>query len=400
MDSFIYALVLVPAMRDLLPASGIAPTPGNLGLYGSILFSVFLVGWGLAFLWGPLADRFGRVRALTLAILCYAGFTFAGYFAHNILELGIFRLLAGFGIGGEFVGAAVLIAEILPDNRRVMGAGILNSGFYAGTFIAAGLNYLVGAHYGWRAMFAVGGLPAIFIAFIRYGVREPERWKRRVEEIGAWNARDSFRALFSRKYRGRTFVNCVLLLISMIGLWAGSVYAPGAVTQVAIREGFSPADAARLASRATMLLATGTILGCLTMPWLVNMLGRRATLASFFLLMALAISFGFGYAFYLPHAALNVFIPCLFFVGVGGGSFSVYFVWIPEQYPSECRGSAFALATCIGRFVAAGATFLVGAGIARYGSIGVPVAMTATAFIAGLFVLPFAMETRGKPLPP
>src|ERR1051325_5367122 len=67
-DSFIYALVLVPALRALLPASAIEPTVGHLSFYGSILFSVFLVGWGLAFLWGPLADRFGRVRVLILAI--------------------------------------------------------------------------------------------------------------------------------------------------------------------------------------------------------------------------------------------------------------------------------------------------------------------------------------------
>ena len=78
MDSFIYALVLVPAMKEILPRSGIEPTPGNLGYFGSILFSMFLIGWGLAFLWGPLADRFGRVRALMLAVLCYSLFTFLG----------------------------------------------------------------------------------------------------------------------------------------------------------------------------------------------------------------------------------------------------------------------------------------------------------------------------------
>ena len=104
MDSFIYALVLVPAMRDLLPASGIQPTIGNLGFYGSILFAVFLVGWGCAFLWGPIADRFGRVRALIFAILCYSAFTFLGCIAQNIWQLGLFRFLAGFGVGGEFVG--------------------------------------------------------------------------------------------------------------------------------------------------------------------------------------------------------------------------------------------------------------------------------------------------------
>jgi len=344
MDSFIYALVLVPAMRDILPASGISPTAGNLGFYGSILFAVFLIGWGCAFLWGPLADRFGRVRALMLAILVYSTFTFLSCMAQNVWQLGICRLLAGFGVGGEFVGAAILVAEEMPDARRVTGAAFLNSGYYTGTFLAAALNYLIGARYGWRAMFAVGGAPALFIAFIRYGVREPERWKTRIEKIGGWTARDAFVALFSPEYRKRTLLNCFLILISMIGLWAGSVYAPGAVTQVATREGYSAGDAARLASWATMLLATGTICGCAMMPTIANRLGRRGALACYFSMMAVSIALGFGIAFYLPHGALSFFIPCLFFVGVGGGNFSVYIAWLPEQYRTECRGSAFAFA--------------------------------------------------------
>jgi len=399
MDSFIYALVLVPAMRDLLPASGIPATPGNLGFYGSIMFSVFLIGWGCAFLWGPLADRFGRVRALILAIVVYSFFTFLSCFTRNIWELGLCRLLAGFGVGGEFVGAAIFVAEELPDERRVTGAAFLNSGYYTGTFLAAALNYLIGARYGWRAMFAVGGAPALFIAFIRYGVREPERWKTRIEKIGGWTAWDAFMALFSAEYAKRTLLMCFLILISMIGLWAGSVYAPGAVTQVATREGYTPADAARLASWATMLLATGTICGCALMPTITNRLGRRGALAFYFSVMAVSIALGFGVAFHLPQGALKVFIPCLFFVGVGGGNFSVYIAWLPEQYRTECRGSAFAFSMSVGRFVAAGATFLVGAGISSYGSIGMPVACTALAFVVGLFAIPFSVETKDKPLP-
>ena len=233
MDSFIYALVLLPAMRDLLPRSGIEPTIGNLGFYGSILFSVFLVGWGCAFLWGPIADRFGRIRALMLAILCYSAFTFLGCIAQNIWQLGLFRFLAGFGVGGEFVGAAVFVAEELPGGRRVSGAGYLNTGYYVGIFLAATLNYLIGARLGWRAMFAVGLAPALFVAYIRYHVREPERWTKRLESIGVWTARDSFLALFSPEYRRRTTLNCIFVLVSMIGLWAGSVYVPGAASQVA-----------------------------------------------------------------------------------------------------------------------------------------------------------------------
>ena len=260
MDSFIYALVLVPAMRDLLPASGIRPTTANLGFYGSILFSVFLIGWGCAFLWGPIADRFGRVRALMLAILCYSVFTFMGCTAVNVWQLGLFRMLAGFGIGGEFVGAAVFVAEELPEHRRLYGAGLLNSGYYVGTLVAAALNFLIGAHFGWRVMFALGGLPALFIAFIRYGVREPRRWEERLHCIGRWTARDSLCALFSSEYRRRTIVNCLFLLTSMTGLWAGSVYVPAAVTQLAILNGYDGASAARLASTATIILALGTIL--------------------------------------------------------------------------------------------------------------------------------------------
>jgi hypothetical protein len=106
MDSFIYALVLVPALKDLLPRSGIPNTPANIGFYGGLLFALFLVGWGLAFLWGPVGDRFGRVRTLTLTIVCYSLFTFLGALATSVWQLGTFRLLAGFGIGGEWTWEA------------------------------------------------------------------------------------------------------------------------------------------------------------------------------------------------------------------------------------------------------------------------------------------------------
>jgi MFS family permease len=399
MDSFIYALVLVPAMRELLPRSGLAATTGNLGYYGSLLFAAFLVGWGCAFLWGPIADRFGRVRTLMFAILCYSLFTFLGSLAHNVWQLGLFRLLAGFGVGGEFVGAAILVAEELPGERRVSGAGYLNTGYYVGMFLAAGLNYVVGARFGWRAMFAAGIAPALFIAFIRYGVHEPQRWKKRLQNLDQWSARDAFIALFSPEYRKRTVVNCMFALTSMVGLWAGSVYVPGAVTQVALREGYGLAQAARIASWATMLLAVGTILGCLIMAPVATRFGRRGGLAVFYSIMVVWVPLAFGYAFYPGHGGLRFFILCLFFVGVGGGSFSLQLLWVPEQYRTECRGSALGFTTCVGRFVAAGATFVVGAGIAHYGSIGVPVALSAVVFVFGLLAIPLGCETKGQPLP-
>jgi len=400
MDSFIYALVLVPAVRDLLPRSGIAATPGAIGYYGALLFALFLIGWGLSFIWGPIGDRYGRKITLMLTILCFSLFTFLGALATNIWILTVFRLFSGIGIGGEWTIGSIFVAEEWPEERRVMGAGYMHTGYYLGMFLASLANYVVGARYGWRAMFALGGLPALLVGFIQHGVREPEHWRHRMEELDRkWTISRSFLALFSSEYRKRTLVNAVFLLVSITGLWAGSVYVPASVTQLATQAGLSAAAATRLASRATMLLSAGTVLGCLVAPWLAERIGRRAALGAFFVLMFVAIAGAFGWAFYLDSGALAWFIVILFFLGIGGGNFAIYTLWLPEQYRTECRASAFGFITSAGRFAGAGITFLVGAGVAHFHTIGIPVATTSAAFLIGMALLPLGLETRRKPLP-
>ncbi|HKT99011.1 MAG TPA: MFS transporter, partial [Paraburkholderia sp.] len=118
MDSFIYALVLTPALAELLPRSGYAATPANIGLAGSILFALFLVGWGLSFIWGPMADRFGRTRVLAGTIFMFAIFTGLSATAQSVWALGIYRFLAGVGIGGEWALAGTYVAESWPEDRR------------------------------------------------------------------------------------------------------------------------------------------------------------------------------------------------------------------------------------------------------------------------------------------
>jgi len=171
------------------------------------------------------------------------------------------------------------------------------------------------------------------------------------------------------------------------------------VTQIAVREGYARADAARIASYATMLLSAGTILGCVVLPPLAEAWGRRFTLGVYFALMFVSIAVGFGYIFYLPVHALRYFLACLFFLGVGGANFAMYTLWLPEQYSTDCRASAFAFATSVGRFAGAGITFLVGASVARFQTIGTPVALTSLAFLIGILLLPFGEETRGQQLP-
>jgi len=400
MDSFIYALVMVPALRELLPRSGIPGDQSHVGFYGGLLFALFLVGWGCSLVWGPIADRFGRVRTLMLTILCYSLFTFLGAFAASVWMLAAFRFLAGVGIGGEWSMGGTFIAEELPEARRKTAAGLMHTGYYFGFFLAAIANYFVGTRYGWRAMFLLGGAPALLVGFIRYGVHESKRWENRIAQVGrSWTMRNAFGALFSPEYRRRTVLNSVYLLISIIGLWAGSVYVPSAVSQLALKSGFSESQGVRFGSYGTMILATGTIIGCIVLPWLAEKFGRRLTLGFYFALMAAFIWLGFGHVFYWETNALAGFMFCLFFLGVGGANFAMYTLWLPEQYSTECRASAFAFATSIGRFIGAGITFLVGAGVAHYHTIGTPVALTALAFITGLLLLPFGKETRGETLP-
>jgi MFS family permease len=399
MDSFIYALILLPSLRDLLPRSGIVATQNNVGFYGGLLFALFLVGWGFAFLWGPIGDRFGRVRTLMLTIIWYSVFTFLGALVTNVWELAILRLLAGIGVGGEWAMGGTFVAESWPESRRRSGAGYMHTGYYVGIFLAAIANYAIGSHYGWRVMFIVGGVPALLLAWVRHGVKEPARWSAKAGVIRSSSVYQPFALLFSPTLRQRTILNSLLMLASICGLWAGTVYVPTAVNSLAEAAGRTAPQAAQLASRATMLVAFGTILGCLLMPWLAEKVGRRGALAFFFALMAAFIGLTFGKLYYLGSSALPWFLVCLFLLGLGGANFAVYTLWLPEQYPTECRASAFAFSTSFARFGGAAITFLVGNGVQRYGSLGVPVALTALAFVVGLFLIPFAVETRGQPLP-
>ena len=395
MDSFIFALVLTPALTELLPKSGLAGSPPHVVFAGSVLFAVFLMGWGSSLIWGPLADRWGRARMLAAAVACYAVFTAAAALAQNVWQLGLFRFLAGVGIGGEWALAGTYVAEVWPESRRKMGAGYLQTGYYVGFFLAAALNYTVGATFGWRAMFLCGGAPVVLALYMLSRVRESDRWT----SVAAVTPRaQPLRQIFSHAFRRRTLLNAALVTVSIIGLWAAAVYEPSAIVALARQAGHSPAAATRLASFGTGLLSIGTVLGCLAAPPLAESLGRRGALAVYFLGMALCIGVSFGWAFYVP-GGLHLFIGSLFFLGLFGGNFALYSLWLPEQYPTLVRATAFALITSFGRFIGAGVNFLIGSAVHAYGSIGMPVAATALAFLLGLLILPFCLETRGQRLP-
>ena len=396
MDSVIYALVLSPALNELLPKSGYKATPASVGYAGSILFALFLVGWGLSLIWGPIADRFGRTRVLAATIFVYAIFTGAAALSQNVWQLAIFRLLAGIGIGGEWALAGTYVAEAWPEDRRKMGAGYLQTGYYAGFFLASALNFTVGAHFGWRAMFWCGLTPVIVSLIILRRVKEPERWERKHTQVPSQY--HPLARIWRAPYALRTVVNTVLLTAAICGLWAGAVYAPTAIINLAKRAGMVQAHAVKTASFGMGLLSLGTIAGCLALPPLAERFGRRITLAFYFVGMAVCILLSFGWAFYLPQG-LQPFITVLFFLGFFGGNFAMFSLWLPEQYDTSVRATAFAFTTSFGRFIAAGVNFGIGALVSQMGTLGKPVAMTAIAFGVGLLVVPLGWETRGRALP-
>ncbi|HJS74240.1 MAG TPA: MFS transporter, partial [Vicinamibacteria bacterium] len=158
MDVQIYALVLVEVMHDLRMDAGT----------GGLLASITLVGSAVGgFLFGVLADRIGRTRALMASILLYSVFTAACGLAQTVTQLAIFRLFLGFGFGGEWATGAALVAETWPPEHRGKALGIMQSSWAIGYALAAGLTALLLPVAGWRGVFFAGILPALITLWIR-----------------------------------------------------------------------------------------------------------------------------------------------------------------------------------------------------------------------------------------
>ena len=168
-DVMLYALILTSVIEEL----GLSRAQG--GLMASLTLGASAVG-GLMF--GIVADKLGRTRALSLSILLYSVFTFACGFAQNVWQFATFRILLGLGMGGEWASGATLVSETWPEQHRGKALGIMQSCWAIGYGLAAIVVAIVLPTFGWRAVFFVGILPALFTFWIRRSVKEPEMWTR------------------------------------------------------------------------------------------------------------------------------------------------------------------------------------------------------------------------------
>ena len=398
MDATIYALVLHPALHELLPPQADPTAMADaIGWYGGIIFSVFLIGWalgGVAF--GILADRFGRSRVLVCTILLYALFTGLAALSSTWWQLAIYRFLTALGIGGEWAAGAALVAEVWPESKRARAAGLLQSAWAGGFLVAAGANLLLKQH-SWRALFMVGVLPALLAVVVRLGVKEPDRW---IKTQGAAaqpgvSPTQGLAALFGPKYLRATLVGSGLAFVAVFGLWGATYWTPTLIRSLPGLSHSSPEALTSAVSYATIALNAGSLVGYLAFGPLAERFGRRPV----FGLMCLGSLCVLPLAFLAPRSYSQVLIllPILGFFN--NGIFSGFPIYLPELFPTSIRATGAGFCFNVGRILAAAGPFLTGFLVSALGGFGRAASAIALIYLVGLLILPFAPETRGQHLP-
>jgi MFS family permease len=399
MDATIYAIVLHPALQDLLSpsVSGGSATDEAIGWYGGIIFSIFLIGWAIGgVLFGVLADYIGRTKTLIFTILIYAVFTGLAALSDTWWHLALYRFLTALGVGGEWASGAVIVAEVWPEEKRAKAAGILQSAWAAGFFLAAAVNLLLRG-YGWRVLFLVGILPAFVAILIFLWVKEPERWaKARSKELMTGTAQPvKLLELFRGELLRPTMVGSVLAFVAVCGLWGATNWTPTLIGALPDMRGLDARALEQYKSYAIMALNAGALIGYLSFGALADRFGRRPLFA----LMCVGSLVMLPITFLTPHAYAHVLLllPLLGFFN--NGIFSGFPIYLPELYPTRIRATGAGFCFNAGRVLASGGPFLTGYLVTSLGSFGRAASAVALIYLVGLLILPFAPETKGQPLP-
>ena len=408
-DGLLFNYVAPNAVPSLLGLTRGTPEAAAATLrWTGILTSVLLVGWAIGgVIFGRVADRVGRTRTLLLTMGLYSIGTAMCAFAPNIWMLLVFRVVAALGIGGEWAAGAAMVAEVVPEKRRVEAGALLYTSASAGLFLATVITYQIQGVYfrgnpdvSWRYVFLCGLVPAAVALLVRMFVREPERWAQSTGRLQPPTVAE----LFTPAYRRVTITATGLALVALVTWWSCnafiSVVASGLATRAAI--GLPSAEATTLIegwkAQATNAFTLGGLIGTLLTIPAAKLLGRKLMFAIYFLASSAALLAAFGLPLE-PHTRLYMYFPIGLTVFGVFGSFTYY---LPELYPTRLRGTGPGFTYNIGRLVAAIGPFLVGS-IAARGTSAVDTAMEVLFLVgfvplAGLLVLPWAVETRGRVL--
>ena len=390
MDATIYAVVLHPALHELLHTSGGPAAAERIGWYGGIIFSIFLIGWaigGIAF--GIAADRFGRTKVLMATIMIYAVFTGAAALAQDWWHLAVYRFLTALGIGGEWAAGAAMVAETWPEDKRAKAAGVLQSAWAVGFFLAAGCNLAFTETYGWRGLFVIGILPAFVALLVRWWVKEPDRWTHaHADRIIPLSA------IFEGDLKRATLVGSALAFVAVFGLWGSTNWAPTLVRELPEFEGADAATLTKAVSYAIMALNAGAIFGYLGFGPLADRFGRRPVFA--FMCTGSLLMLPAAYLLPTHYAGVLMLLPILGFFN--NGIFSGFPIYLPELYPTRLRATGAGFCFNAGRILASISPFLTGWLVTTLGTFGRAASTVALIYLVGLGVLWFAPETKGRPL--
>jgi len=376
------------------------------------LTSILLVGWaagGLMFGW--FADRFGRKRALFVTIALYACGTALCAVATELWQLVLFRIVAALGIGGEWAVGASLVAETVPEHRRVEAATFVYTSSPLGIILASTVNYQIAGVWlsdspatSWRYVFLCGLAPVLVALFARIFIRESEVWEKQVRN----SQPPRISELFTADTRAATISGMVAAVTALLTWWACNAFIPllGATlaSEFAAQSGIT-GDAAREMSEVWKREASngfnlGGLIGALAAIPLARVMGRRGMFVSYFFYSAVVLFATFGLDF-SPAVRLRL----LFAVGVGiYGVFSTFVFYLPELFQPRLRAMGSGLCYNIGRVVAALGPTVVGLVSAAAG--GSSEVIVRTLFWLGVFPLITALtarwlivETRGRTLP-
>jgi MFS family permease len=384
----IFNLTRQDLLHDLLSAAD----AHRQKFWGDFFLAAFLVGGtlgGIAF--GTLADRFGRKPAMVASILFYSVFSGLTYFATQLWHVAALRFLVALGVGGEWAVAASLVAEVFPTRARARAGGIFHATSVAGTWLATGAALIVGSH--WRYAYLVGVIPALLVLWVRSSIHEPERWQQATFE---GRKLGSFRELFGvARWARRAIFGLLLAAVGLSTFWCVVVASQDLTRELLIRNGASPADAARHAKFAYGIVqAIGMGVGFLCVGPLAERLGRRGA----FLLMHLCAAAIVPITCYLPQTYWQMLILLPFFGFFTGGIHAGYAIYFPELFPNHLRATGAGVCFNGGRLVAAPLLW-VSAELKSSVDLRRAVTILASLFLVGAFVLIFLPETKCKPLP-
>ncbi|HXD45946.1 MAG TPA: MFS transporter [Pseudolabrys sp.] len=382
MDVQIYSFT-IPAIIAAFHLSN-----ADAGLIGtSTLLASAFGGWFA----GAISDRFGRVRTLQITIAWFAIFTFLTGFAQNYSQLLICRALMGFGFGGEWAAAAVLVGEFIRAEHRGKAVGAMQSGWAIGwgiAAIAATVFFMIfPQETAWRALFWVGITPALLVFFIRRMVDEPKVFNETQKKLDAAGKTANFLEIFSPSIVRTTILTCMLSIGAQGGYYAITTWLPTFL---------------RTERKLTVLgtggylavIIIGSFVGYLVSAWLNDRIGRRAN----FILYALCSIVTVVVYTQLPvndTVMLYLGFPLGFFAS---GIFSGMGPFLTELFPTRMRGSGQGFAYNFGRGIAALNPMFVGMLSAKLPlgqSIGVFALIAYGLLIVAALLLP---ETKGRVL--